>query len=66
MRLGQEAQRDDREHVAEDAEGDGAAEPDGRREEADDAREQRAERAADVVQKPAPVPRARVGNSSAR
>src|SRR3954453_12290989 len=51
MRLGQERERRDREHVTEDAEGDGAAEADGRREEADDAREQRAERAADVVTK---------------
>ena len=49
MRLGQEAQRNDREHVAEDAEGDGAAEADGGGEEADDAREQRPERPADVV-----------------
>ena len=40
---GRNCQRADREHVAEHAEGDGAAEPDGRREEADDAREQRAE-----------------------
>ena len=44
VRLRQQRQRDDREHVAEHAEGDRAAEPDGRREEADDAREQRPER----------------------